>query len=280
MTDLLERLAEADPVRADELAPRLEDVWRRTETAEPRRFLPARGGALRRRPARWATLGVATAVAVAAVLVLGTSGHGLQNAFAGWSATPTTPAGGQLAAAQAACQQQDPQLRSATPTVADTRGPSSLLLYADGASETACVTGPPLLGTFTDSPTVDGAALAAAAIDPQAILVGLAADGQGFRVLAGRVGDGVTAMSLVLAGGSTVQASVAGGWFAAWWPGSWSGSAGAPPSDQALAGFDQSAVQSVEITTASGTTTQPLDYGDIQPPSGGVPQGAGGASNG
>jgi hypothetical protein len=64
--------------------------------------------------------------------------------------------------------------------------------------------------------------------------------GPDFGILTGQVGANVTAVTLVLDDGNRVEATVAHGWFAAWWPGT-------------------HAVQSAAITTASRTTTQPLN---------------------
>jgi hypothetical protein len=66
-------------------------------------------GAIARTPRvskRWAAVGVAAVAVAVAVLVLGTTGGGPPNAFAGWTASPTTPAGGQLQAARSACGQR------------------------------------------------------------------------------------------------------------------------------------------------------------------------------
>jgi hypothetical protein len=53
----------------------------------------------------------------------------------------------------------------------------------------------------------------------------------------GRTGDGVSALTLNLDDGSKVQATIANGWFVAWWPGT-------------------HAVTSVDVTTPAGTSTQ------------------------
>jgi hypothetical protein len=57
------------------------------------------------------------------------------------------------------------------------------------------------------------------------------------QVALGRVGAGVTAVTLVLTDGTSVQATVADGLYIAWWPGS-------------------TAVESVNYTNASGSYSQ------------------------
>ncbi|HEX4033222.1 MAG TPA: hypothetical protein VHX66_02150 [Solirubrobacteraceae bacterium] len=95
---------------------------------------------------------------------------------------------------------------------------------------------------------------------PQSIGLEFAADGQTFREMTGQVGPDVTAVTVALQGGNSVEATVANGWFAAWWPVSQDVETG-----EALAqSLSQSVPQSFAITTASGTTTQPLTGSEIQ----------------
>jgi hypothetical protein len=198
-------------------------------------------------------LALSLAVAVTAtVLIVGTDGTGPQKAFAGWSATPTPAASGQLQAAEAACAAQRPTLASLVPTVVDTRGPTTLLVYADGGVSvptprypsgrqfaTACATGAPAFGTLIGS-GAGAIAIAGSEVVPHIEGLQVAADGQGFGYLDGQVGPAVTAVTLVLDDGSSVQATTSNGWFGAWWPGN-------------------EGAQSAQITTATGTTTQPLN---------------------
>jgi hypothetical protein len=189
--------------------------------------------------------GVAVAAAVTAVLVF-TAGNTPSVAFAGWSAHPTVAAGGQVRGAESECQ-RNPKLASLSPTLADTRGPYTLLIYAENPGG-ECVTGPsmlsprgepvvaPLHGAALTTPVagdaikrIDNALVTAKASPPSAAL----------SFNDGRVGAHVTAVTLVLADGSRVQATVANGWFAAWWPG------------------DQAA-QAAEVTTTAGTAIQQL----------------------
>jgi hypothetical protein len=133
-----------------------------------------------------------------------------------------------------------------------------MLVYADSGTSvptprfpagrpftSVCITGVPAFGTSAASGAAD------VPVDPGTILPGLhvewkAADGQGFGSLDGKVGVGVTGVSLVLDDGTSVVATISGGWFAAWWP-------------------TQHAVQYAEVTTSGGTARQPV-YGPAGPP--------------
>jgi len=246
MTDLQTRLSDANPVNDDDLHPMFGDVWHRFEnTPAPQRRssrqVPRTTGTGRPRLARWATLGAAP-VAVA-VLVVGTTGSGPTSAFAGWSATPTTPTSGQLQAAEAACQQQNPSVASLAPTVADVRGPYSMLVYTDRSTITDCTIG--AQGTLMNgvTPAAQTTSVAPNSIEVVSQLSPASPAGQGEQKaseLEGQAGAGVTAVTIVLDDGSSIQTTVANGWFAAWWPGS-------------------QPAQAAEITTASSTTTQQLN---------------------
>jgi hypothetical protein len=144
--------------------------------------------------------------------------------------------------------------------VTDTRGPDSLLVYTHDGATTTCVTGQVQLGTVALTRAAANALTASGSIAPQSIGFELAANGQAFREMTGQVATDVTAVTVVLQGGSSVQATVANGWFAAWWPVSQDFESG-----QALTlSLSQSVPQSFQITTATGTTTQPLTLNEIQ----------------
>jgi hypothetical protein len=188
--------------------------------------------------------------ALAAILVVSLVGN-TQQAFAGWSAAPTTPAGEQLQAAETSCQ-RNPELASLAPSVADTRGPFSLLLYAANDTATMCLTGLPfgtgqqgLAAIFFGGAALPASgaptspAVAAGAIELES-RIAATADGQAYGVVDGQVGADVTAVSLVLDDGSSIEATTSNGWFAAWWPGN-------------------QGAQTANITTATGTITQPLN---------------------
>ena len=199
----------------------------------------------RGRLTRWAAVGAAAAVAAVALLVVGTTGGGPTRAFAGWSATPTAPATGQLAAAEATCQQRFPAYASAPPTLADTRGPFSLLLYGGTTANIVCVTGWSFGGAIGGGTVYPGAirpgSVAPTVIDPTyGTAGGMSAGGHTFSYVTGQAGADVTSVTLTLNDGSQVDATVASGWYAAWWPGS-------------------QEAQAATITAASGTTTQRLN---------------------
>jgi hypothetical protein len=258
-------LAAANPDLSDDPLPPLDAVWRKLDSAvenkrRASRSLPAPAWWRPRGRERWATVGVATAAAAAALLVFGITGSGPASAFAGWTANPTPAAANELHAAEAACG-SDPTLASLSPTLSDTRGPYSMLVFAGASSTTICIArlGDAAGGVGASSqavaPTVIGqyGAVATSSIAPgkisphagiylkpkNALFSGSSA-GQGLRVLTGQVGPDVTAVTLVLNDGSSVEATTENGWFAAWWP--------------SLQG-----VQSANVTTATGTATQPLN---------------------
>ena len=68
-----------------------------------------------------------------------------------------------------------------------------------------------------------------------------------YTLVEGKVASGVSAVALVRSDGEDVQASLAGGLFVAWWPGS----------------LDATNAQ---LTTASGTTTQPISTAALPAP--------------
>jgi hypothetical protein len=189
--------------------------------------------------------------ALTAILLVSLVGN-TQQAFAGWSAAPTTPASGQLQAAETSCQ-HNPTLASLAPSVADTRGPFSLLVYAANDTSTVCITGLPF-GTgqqglspiffggaaLPASGAVNSPSVAAGAIEPESQIAAASAGGQAYRVVDGQVGADVTAVSLVLDDGSSIEATTSNGWFAAWWPGN-------------------QGAKTANITTATASTTQPLN---------------------
>jgi hypothetical protein len=191
-----------------------------------------------------------TAGAVAVVISLSA---GASNAFAGWTPTPTRPAPDQLAAASADCQTQSP-VAGLPLKLADTRGPFTFAVYADANSSATCIKGP----TFTSV----SSNTTSAPIDVPVGHIFLSSShatnsGGAYSFADGRTGAGVNAVTLILDDGTNVQATVANGWFVAWWPGVHD-------------------VKSADITTPAGTTNQTFDLGHASP-CGAVPC-AGGAS--
>jgi hypothetical protein len=189
-----------------------------------------------------------------ALLVL--PGPGTANAFAAWTAAPTTPAPDQVSSAEATCE-----TAAATPPrdktsglatgatqvwLVDTRGPFTLVLFGANASTTLmCVSGPSINSSTQVNSQMrligGGQAVLpeAGQIAVDRLLTESANDGQAYTIAEGSVGSGVTAATLVLSDGSDIVTTTGNGFFLAWWPGS-------------------AVVTSATVTTATGTTTQPI----------------------
>jgi hypothetical protein len=202
----------------------------------------------RRRPAFPAlgALGVtATAAAAVAVATLASSAA---PAFAGWSPTPTPPVAGQLAAAEQACS-----ANLGTPLLTDTRGPYTASIYADATSSHTCLEG----GSLSIASSNSGSSQADVPAG-QVQLTGSGmrnSSGQALTLVDGRIGAGVRSVRIDRSDGSSVQATVSGGWYLAWWPGTVHATM-------------------AEVTTTTGTLTQHLPSAPQGPPSAGCPVGS------
>jgi hypothetical protein len=185
-----------------------------------------------------------------ALLVL--AGPGTANAFAAWTAAPTTPAPGQVSSAEATCEAgaatPPPDKTAGLPTGAtqvslvDTRGPFTLVLFGANPSTTLmCVSGPSITQANSQMTAIGGQPELpeAGQIAVDRLQAESANDGQGYTIAEGSVGPGVTAATLVLSDGSDIVTTTGNGLFLAWWPGS-------------------AVVTSTTVTTASGTATQPI----------------------
>jgi hypothetical protein len=185
-------------------------------------------------PPVFGALGLSAAAAAAAAAIL--LGSSAAPAFAGWTATPTAPQPGQLAAAE-----QDCGSGAGTPVLTDTRGPYTASIYADGST---CVEG----NGITISSNRDGGGTptpAAGAIE----LNGAGesdSDGHALTMVDGATGAGVRAVTITRSDGSSVQATVKNGWYLAWWPGS----------ERAV---------TAQVASASGTGTQSFPTAPDQP---------------
>jgi hypothetical protein len=198
----------------------------------------ARSRRVRSRVAVGALAGLAGTASAVFVIV----GPGTANAFAGWSARPTaaSTATGEAACAAAFAPQAPP---SAPVVLTDVRGPWTLAIAADGSTTVSCWTGPSVAGGF-----VTDAGSQAPLVTPPAGQVELAVaaghqtpdGGAPYQLVTGRAGAGVSAIALVLANGTQVQATTANGWFAAWWPGTENAT-------------------TAEVTTTTGVSTQQLN---------------------
>lgn len=160
---------------------------------------------------------------------------GASNAFAGWTAKPTPPAPGQLAAARASCGASQSPIAGLPLKLADTRGPYTFSIYADSTSSAACIKGPSFIAV------TGSVASSAVNVPADEILLSTShrtdRGGDGFSFADGRTGAGVSDVTLTLDDGMNVQATVGGGWFVAWWPGG-------------------HRIKSAELTTPTGTVTQ------------------------
>ncbi len=218
MSDLLEQdLREALADRASLVAPEASARLRALDYHPRSRWLPSR-------PALGAMGLTAAGAAAAAAILLGSSAA---PAFAGWSANPTTPHPGQLAAAQQGCG-----TNSGTPVLTDTRGPYTASIYADGST---CVQGNGI--TINSSRDSGGTP----SIPAGTIQLGGSgesdSEGHALTMVDGAIADGVTGVTITRSDGSSVQATVKNGWYLAWWPGT----------ERAV---------TAQVTSASGTGTQ------------------------
>jgi hypothetical protein len=223
----------------------------------------------------------ATTVTVGAILAFSLVGLGTDapRAFAGWSATPTVPNGDQARRAREACLARLPtsaRIEHADKTASgthepwplphipaggwrtvliDSRGPYTVILFvaAHGAAELSCFSGrQPMRASLDGSyathpppPVPDGhvsvVSWGSRTTPPDE-------GSQQFSQLVGRTAPGVTRVTLRLRNGTRVTASVANGWFLAWWPGAQSAVAVAQPA------------VAVEVTTPAGTSLRPLSH--------------------
>ena len=217
---------------------------------------------MHRRHQRRGSLAVGGGALVAggvATVVLVLAGPGTPGAFAAWTPSPTTPAPGQVASAEATCVAGAASPPPGAPTgvangttqvsLVDTRGPFTLVLFGANTSTQGvllCVTGPSV------SPSTDQNSHMSQSIGSQPTLPGVgqialdrlqtetADDGQPYTIAEGSVGSGVIAATLTLSDGSHVVATTGNGLFLAWWPGS-------------------AVVTSATLTTATGMTSQPIN---------------------
>jgi hypothetical protein len=254
MTDQLEaELRQAFAARASQVPADAVDRLRRVDY-RPR---------LRRRwPLTVTALGTASGTAAAvSVLVLG----GAQTAYAGWSATPAHLTAAQGGTTPADCASQLPTPPGGwTQVASDVRGPYTMTVYVSGTSLASCFSGPSFTSMQAESTTPGGPQWASvsgsrtasgpgslvtnssriqvlAGTDISQLLVTQhsQSDNGPYTLAEGRLAPGVSAVTLVLSNGQDVATTTGAGWFVAWWPGS-------------------EDVTAAQVTTASGTTTEPL----------------------
>lgn len=265
-----------------------------TDAVERLRRVDYRPRTRRRWPLTISALGATSGTAaIVSVVVLG----GSQAAFAGWSATPTTPTAAQSAATQDDCPASLAAMpggsdqSSWSPVATDVRGPYTVAIYQAASSYATCFTGP--FFNFASINSTDGgmavsgsssgsgsgtagppssASTSTGVQSPgggieQLTVSHLSQAGNGPYTLAeGRLDSTVSAVTLVLTDGQDVTATTVNGWFIAWWPSS------------------QDAA-SAQITSATGTATEPLENPPTQTapspsPNGSPGSGAAPISNG
>jgi hypothetical protein len=234
MSDLLEHdLREALAERAARVTPQASARLRAVDYRPRSGWLDYRPQS-RWRPSRRVLGGVGlsgVAAAVGTVILLASSAA---PAFAGWTASPTRPSPGQLTAAEQDC-------RAGAPVLTDTRGPYTASIYANGST---CTEGnglnirSALLGGGSSSAPAGTIALNGVGESDSA--------GNALTMVYGRIGTGVTGVTITRSDGSSVQATVANGWYLAWWPGT----------ERAV---------TARVSTASGTSTQSFPAGPTRP---------------
>jgi len=209
----------------------------------------------RARPALALATTTVTAGALLAISLVGL-GTDTPRAFAGWSATPTALRGDQARNARAACVSRLPtsaRIEYAQETASgrhepwpipdipaggwhavliDSRGPYTMILFvaAHSAAELSCFSGrqpmqASLGGSFATHrpPPIPAGHLSIVSSGSRTTPPDEGS--QQFSQLVGRTGPGVTGVTLRLRGGTRVTASLANGWFLAWWPGMQGGTA-------------------------------------------------------
>jgi hypothetical protein len=205
---------------------------------------------------------VAGAVVAVSLVALGTD---TPRAFAGWSATPSVHRGDQAKKTQEACRSRLPasaHVKHAQETasgphkpwpipsvtagswrtvVIDSRGPYTMILFAaaHGAAELSCFSAGhqqpiSLGGSFATHPPPPVPAGHVSIVSSGSTTTPPNEGSQHFSQLVGRTGPGVTRVTLRLRDRTRVTASLANGWFLAWWPGTQRGTA-------------------TEVTTSKGT---------------------------
>jgi hypothetical protein len=155
----------------------------------------------------------------------------------------------------------------------DVRGPFTITLLQNGTSYATCFTGPSFTEVNRITSTSNGSGVQSGTLSvnsqtansgtsgPQAGGVGSRVSLEGtssgdlnqilqnhltttsdgpYTFIDGRVANGVTGVTLALDDGQSIVATVADGWFVAWWPG------------------DTADATSAQVTKASGTTSEPF----------------------
>lgn len=179
-------------------------------------------GRKRRSSRRTLAIFAGTAIAALALWTVNASpfAGSPQLVMAGWQAAPTRSDAALAAAATGACSSSD-QAGAAMPIVVqDQRGTAATILFAGGGQLSICVV------TRDGTGTVVAAASGETRLEPTAKTVtidsGLSApktaNFPGLTVIAGRVGHGAASVVITRSDGADISATVASGYFVAWWP--------------------------------------------------------------
>lgn len=210
-------------------------------------------------------IGLSIVVAGTIALVVDLVGSDSPTAFAAWTTSTTTPPASQLKAAQSACESfyekgtrltpavTSGELASSLPPVVliDSRGPYEMLVYAGTTGEGVCL--------WDSSGGVVSVGASNGETLPATSDLSIGAPGVGFDTVRrsvltyayGHAGTSVTGVSLQLANGLEVQATVHNGFYAAWWP-------------------SQTDVTTAKVTTSKGIHNQ--NFCDIGPNNNGPPE--------
>jgi hypothetical protein len=222
------KLTETERLRADAGLARIlaSDVAATPSTAALRRV----------RVTRWVAIPVAAAAAAAAFVVL----PGLQqapNAYASWTPEPDTLTDADRSVLDAACRSKDLDLVRPDLALAERRGDWVALLYLDRAPVEApemvatCVAFLPPGGDSAEDVSLARAGGGGFVPGPDEITEGAIFQSGGNRgtlweparplmsLTHGLVGDGVAAVTIRLADGQAVEATVTDGTYVVWWPG-------------------------------------------------------------
>lgn len=266
-------VAPVPELSSDWIAARRDRLVREIATA-PRRRRVSRRLAL----SGIGALGVVGAAAVTLAVLIVVGGSGASNAFAGWTATPTTPGSGETASALAQCRsrlassgggQSGVPVDGWEPLLIDTRGPFTAMILRTAGATATCLSGPSFTTTQANA-TQGGASQhvlsggsAAAGAPPAVSIMGLggsssgpieqaaqsrltAGGGEPYTLVEGQVASDVRGVTLVLSDATRVQATVAHGSFVAWWPG-------------------RADATSAHVKDASGSATQALTFAQVAP---------------
>jgi hypothetical protein len=221
----------------------------------------------------------ATATAATVGTVLAVVLGGATPAYAGWSATPTSSAPSSAApdcistlSSASSSSGTGPGTGAWQTLLTDVRGPFTITLLQNGTSYATCFTGPSFTevnritssgsgGEQSGSLSVNSQTANGGTPGPQQGGVGSIVSLEGtssgdlnqilqnhltttsdgpYTFIDGRVANGVTGVTLALNDGQSVVATVADGWFVAWWP------------------DDTANATSAQVTKASGTTSEPF----------------------